>query len=370
MPVSHRRLVLGAALLISLIVAATMLRLALEWRQALADIDSMIVTPAPIDLPVVQSGTPSDQSPRSALPQAAPDQAVARAAPPAALSGPAAATADELPGLSTATLNILLLGTDARAEDSGPPRTDALVLVRIERDSGRVSMLSIPRDLWVSYPNGGEGRINAAYAIGEKRFGPGGGATLAKSTVGRLVGVEVDHFVLINFRGFETLIDQLGGIEVDVPETIYDPAYPTEDYRTIEVRFEAGRQRLNGQQALIYTRTRHADSDFGRNQRQQLVLMAIFERIRERGLLQQLTSLDDYTRALRGYVQTDLSRSRMLEIASFARSIDGDTILRYAIDSRSVVNLRAPATFAAEPGALKRLVSQFTGQAVSTAGGQ
>lgn len=366
MPVSHRRLVLGAALLISLIVAATMLRLALEWRQALADIDSMIVTPAPIDLSVVHSPPPSDQSHRSAPPQAALDKP---AAPPA-LPGPAAAPAVEPPGLSAATLNILLLGTDARPEDSGPPRTDALVLVRIERDSGRVSMLSIPRDLWVSYPSGGEGRINAAYAIGEKRFGPGGGASLAKSTVGHLVGVEVDHFVLINFQGFETLIDQLGGIEVDVPEAIYDPAYPTEDYRTIEVRFEAGRQRLDGKQALIYTRTRHADSDFGRNQRQQLVLMAIFERIRERGLLQQLTSLDNYTRALRGYVRTDLSRGRMLEIAGFARSIDSATILRYAIDSRSVVNLRAPATFAAEPGALKRLVSQFTGQAVSTAGGQ
>lgn len=375
MPFSQRRLVLGAALLISLIVAATMLRLALEWRQALADIDSMIVTPAPIDLPAVQAGALADQPSfsQTASRADAPGQPAAHAAAPAAplQAGAAAVTAPEPPpGLSTATLNILLLGTDARPEDSGPTRTDALVLVRIERDSGRVSMLSIPRDLWVSYPSGGEGRINAAYAVGEKRFGPGGGATLAKSTVSRLVGIEVDHFVLINFKGFETLIDQLGGITVDVPEMIYDPAYPTEDYRTIEVRFDPGSQHLDGERALIYTRTRHADSDFGRNQRQQLVLMAIFERIRERGLLQQLTSLDDYTRALRGYVTTDLSRSRMLEIAGFARSIDGDKILRYAIDSSSIVNLRAPATFAAEPGALKRLVGQFTGQAVSTAGGQ
>jgi LCP family protein required for cell wall assembly len=231
-------------------------------------------------------------------------------------------------------------------------------------------MLSIPRDLWVSYASGGEGRINSAYAAGEKRYGPGGGAAVAKSTVGRLLDLRVDHFVLINFQGFETLIDRLGGITVDVPEAIHDPAYPTADYGTIDVRFRAGPQLLNGERALIYSRTRHADSDFGRNQRQQLVLMAIFDRIRERGLLQQLTSLDDYTGALRGYVQTDLSRGRMLEVANFARDISTDDVLRYAIDSTTIVDLRDPATFAAEPKALRRIVGQFTGTAISSAGGE
>lgn len=366
-----RRLVYSALLLISLIVAATMLRLALEWRQALADIDAMIVTPAAIALPETPANPPEDQAStqdigagNSGQIDSGPSQATVPGSPV-----PAQASSNA-PQLSQETLNILLLGTDARPGDTNPPRTDALVLVRIERDSGRVSMLSIPRDLWVSYPGGGEGRINAAYARGEARFGPGGGASLVKATVSRLLDVKVDHFVLINFQGFETLIDQLGGISVDVPEAIYDPAYPTEDYGTIEVRFQPGRQWFDGKHALIYARTRHADSDFGRNQRQQLVLMAIFERIRERGLLQQLTSLDDYTRALRGYVKTDLSRSQMLEIANFARSVDSDNVLRYAIDSRSVVDLREPATFAAEPAALKRLVGQFTGRAVSTAGGR
>jgi len=371
MPPLLRRLVFSALLLTSLIVAATMLRLALEWRQALADIDSMIVTPAAIAFPDAPANPLANQPSPQDTGAAGADQ-LASGPGQAILPGSAAPAegSGNAPQLSQETLNILLLGTDARAGDTTPPRTDAIVLVRIERDSGRVSMLSIPRDLWVTYPTGGEGRINAAYARGELRFGPGGGASLAKATVSRLLGVNVDNFVLINFQGFETLIDQLGGITVDVPEAIYDPAYPTEDYGTIEVRFRPGRQSFDGERALIYARTRHADSDFGRNQRQQLVLMAIFERIRERGLLQQLTSLDDYTRALRGYVMTDLSRSQMLAIANFARSVDSDNVLRYAIDSRSVVDLREPATFAAEPAALKRLVGQFTGRAVSTAGGR
>ena len=134
--------------------------------------------------------------------------------------------------------------------------------------------------------------------------------------------------------------------------------------------FPAGPQQLDGDHALIYARTRHADSDFGRNQRQQLVLMSIFNRIRERGLLQQLTSLDDYTGALRGYVQTDMGHSTMLALIGFARSIHPDTVLRYAIDSTTIVSLRPPATFAAEPRSLRRIVAQFTGDSTSTAGGE
>lgn len=364
---SHRRrLAIGVVLTISLITAAMMLRLALEWRQALADIDSMIVTPAAIDLPTEEPAHPAEDTTPADEQPAASSEAVVEPAQP----GVAPAAEQAAPVLSQPTLNILLLGTDARPEDTEPTRTDAMVLVRIARDSGRVSMLSIPRDLWVSYASGGEGRINGAYAAGEKRYGPGGGAAVAKSTVGRLLGLKVDHFVLINFQGFETLIDRLGGIKIDVPEPIHDPAYPTDDYGTIEVRFDAGPQLMDGERALIYARTRHADSDFGRNQRQQLVLMAIFNRIRERGLLQQLTSLDDYTGALRGYVQTDLTRSRMLEIANFARDISADDVLRYAIDSSAIVDLRDPATFAAEPKALRRIVSQFTGTALSSAGGE
>ncbi len=362
MPFSRRHLVRGALLAISLIMTATMLRLAFEWGQAVANINAMIVTPAAISLPTSESLQPPISS----------DGYTSAPEPPAA-AAPAAAPVEpavEPPPLSAPTLNILLMGTDARPEDSEPTRTDSLILVRIERDSGRVSMLSMPRDLWVSYPGIGEGRINAAYTVGEKRFGPGGGAALAKSTVTELLGIRVDNFVLINFQGFRTLIDVLDGIKIDVPQALYDPQYPTEDYGTMEVRFAAGSQLMDGERSLIYARTRHADSDFGRIQRQQLVLMAIFNRIRERGLLQQLTSFDDYTGAMRDYVKTDLSRSRMLELAGFARGISPDNVLRYAIDAEVIVDLRDPATFGAEPTALKRIVHQFTGQAISSAGGQ
>ncbi|NTW98110.1 MAG: LCP family protein [Oscillochloris sp.] len=367
MPFFRRRLVLSAVIFVSLIVAATTLRLAYEWRQALDDIDSMIVTPAVIPLPtdVLSSGDSS-----LSLGQLSGDPSSGAAGTTGSPDIAAASGSDPLPSLSQRTLNILLLGTDARPSDTEPTRTDAIVLVRLDRDSGRVSMLSIPRDLWVSYPSGGAGRINAAFAVGEKTYGPGGGAALAKSTVGKLIGVRVDQFVLINFQGFKTLIDRLDGISVNVPNAISDPAYPTEDYNTISVSFAAGPQRMDGERALIYARTRHADNDFGRNQRQQLVLMSIFNRIRDRGLLQQLTSLDDYTGSLRGYVQTDMTRTTMVALAGFARDVNINDVLRYAIDSTTIVDLNPPATFAAEPRSLHRIVAQFTGEATSTAGGE
>lgn len=383
---SRRHLTVGVLTLISLLVAATLLRLTIEWRQALADIDAMIVSP--VTLPEAHS---SESNPFSPSTQIDPDTAAKNS-----LNEELGPNQNGLPGQTSASdqvnpapslasptlggassdlqpLNILLMGTDARPTDTGPTRTDALVLVHLDRQSGKVSMLSLPRDLWVDYPNGlGEGRVNAAYALGEEAFGPGGGPALAKATVGRLLSLKVDHFVMINFQGFRTLIDRLGGIAVTVPEAINDPSYPTDDYNTIAVSFPKGRQFLNGDRALIYARTRHADSDFGRNQRQQQVLVAIFERVRDRGLLQQLTSLDDYTGAMRGYIQTDINQGKMLDLASFARVVNLNDIRRFAIDSSVVVELKKPsgATFAAEPKALQRLVAQFTGEAVSQAGGE
>lgn len=371
MLIVYRRVVAGAVFIISVIAVAMMLRIGFEWRQALVDIDAMIVTPATIPDEVITDPTaPPVVSEEIYGPPPATPVIQPTVPPPATDNSPAATATAEAIRLSRSELNILLLGTDARLEEAGPTRTDAIVVVHIARDTGQVSMLSIPRDLWVKYPTGGEGRINAAYAIGENRFGPGGGAALAKSTVSKLLGIPIDYFVLINFEGFKKIIDLIGGIEVDVPHAIYDPAYPTDDYRTIEVSFAAGRQWMDSERALIYARTRHADSDFGRNQRQQQVLMAIFQRIRDRGLLQQLTSLDDYTGALRGYVLTDINYRMMLELASFARTIDSEDILRYAIDSSSIVELSGGATFSVQPQALRRIVSQFTGEAVSTAGGE
>lgn len=355
MQVSARRLVWGVLLVVGLTVFALVLRVGYQWSQALANVDAMIATPvalpvatAPV-VPVVSSSNPQATSvvQPTSVPLPTPE-----------------------PPLPDSPLNILILGTDARPKDTEPPRTDAIVLMHLDRRTNQISMLSFPRDLWVTFPDGyGEGRINAAYGRGEKQIGPGGGAALAKATVSNLTGLHIDNYMLMNFTGFKTLIDELGGITIDVPKAIDDPKFPTDNYKTIVVHFDAGPQVMDGDRALIYARTRHADNDFGRNQRQQEVLMAIFDAIRQRGLLDQITSVDAYTGALRDAVKTDMPRDVMFELARWGRNLTGGAINRYAIDSHIIVDLQEPATFAVKDKELRRLIGQMTGDAVSSAGG-
>ncbi len=337
--------------LIAGIIIIPALRLGWEWKSALDDVNAMIVEPRvlPTVLPnaattvaveaTVQAGGESDIVPTLALPL------------------PTAIPELEDP------VNILLLGTDARPGET-VSRTDAIILMHLNPRENRVSMLSVPRDLWVDIPGYGHNKINAAYAIGEQRIGIGYGPALVKETVSQLVGVPVHHFVLINFDGFEKVVDTLGGISIDVPREIVDPRYPVDEYagdtRTMRVSFAAGPQDMDGHTALIYARTRHADSDFGRNQRQQQVLLAIFNRIRDQGLLSQITRIDDYTNALRDYIRTDIPRSQMVRLARVGTRLDAANIQRYAIDSKMIVVLDDPNRFAADPIAVRQIVDQMT----------
>ncbi|HEU4323710.1 MAG TPA: LCP family protein [Roseiflexaceae bacterium] len=341
-----RRLVVGVSLVAVAVLAFVAAQIGLSWKQALDNVDAMIVPTVslpelPTEVPEVQVDLSKPEPTPAPTPVPAPDDPV----------------------------NILLLGTDARPGEE-VSRTDAIIVVHIDPRTDRVSMLSLPRDLWVSVPGYGKARINAAYPIGEKSFGKHYGPAMAKQTVSKLLDIPIHHFVLVNFDGFKTLIDRLGGITIDVPKEIDDPSYPTEDYRTIKVHFDSGPQQMDGDRALIYARTRHADSDFGRNQRQQQVLMAIFDRVRERGVLSQITSLDDYTDALRDSIRTDVTKNDMLSLTSLVPRLSPERVARFAIEPEMIVALREPATFAADPKALKQLVEEMLGTPVASAGGE
>jgi len=346
MPHPRRRLIFGAVLTLTIVAVTALLRFGLDMNRALSDVDAMIVPAVslpPTSTPLTQKATAAPSSPLSTvLPE------------PIVLPTPEPAP-DE-------PINILLLGSDTRLDEDAT-RTDAMIVVHINRKAGRISLLSIPRDLWVDIPGFGQARINAAYPIGERRLGKGYGGALAKETVGNLVGFPIHHFILVDFDGFQKVIDTIGGVEIDVPSPIDDPNFPTADYRTVSVHFDAGLQRLDGQQALVYARTRHGDSDFGRNQRQQQVLMAIFEQVRAQGILTQLGNIDEYTGALRDYVRTDLSRNDMLKLGRLAATFNAENVQRYAITPDIVIGLETPATFAADPQALKQVVAEMTGAA-------
>lgn len=268
------------------------------------------------------------------------------------------------PADPNAPLTILLLGSDRRPGEEAIPRTDAMILVRVEPAAGRVAMLSLPRDLWVAIPGHGENRISNAYLWGERDGPPGAGLALARATVGDLTGLPIDYVAVIDFAGFAALVDAIGGVTVTVERELVDTQFPTADYRTATIRFRPGTQRMDGITALAYSRIRHPDSDFARGLRQQQVLLAIGERLRERGYLANLLAAEDVTAALVGYVQTDMPEKRMVELAWALRDLDLADVERYALTEQDVTFGVDNDRFAQQlrPGAIERAAGLLQGK--------
>jgi LCP family protein required for cell wall assembly len=243
------------------------------------------------------------------------------------------------------------------------PRSDAVLVVRVEPAQRRVAVLSLPRDLWVPIPGHGSNRLNSAYLWGERDGPPGAGMALARAAVGDLLGIPIDYVAVADFRGFAGLVDAIGGITVDVERPLVDPRFPTADRGLTTVRFAPGRQRMDGVTALTYARIRHSDSDFERGRRQQQVLLAIAERLRERGDLANLLAAERASAALVGFLQTDMPPEQLLALAWAMRDLDPAAVERYALAEGDVSFGVGSDRFAqvARPGVLERYGALLAG---------
>ncbi|HMA33544.1 MAG TPA: LCP family protein [Chloroflexia bacterium] len=298
------------------------------------------------------------------LPPLPPDQAPANSArlgpdpatPPPAGTPPARITAYQLPpapdlpgwalapALPTAApaapvppgrINILLLGTDKRAElGDDTARSDTIIIVSLDPQAKTAGILSVPRDLQVTLPHYGLQKINAAYFFGEYDKLPGGGPALAVPTISRFLQVPIPYYVAINFDGFQKVIDLVGGIDINVPAAIDDSAYPG-PYNSVEhIQFAAGCQHMDGARALQYARTRHADSDFGRARRQQQVIKAV----REKALaLNMLPRYMDLLNQIGDAVETNIPPEQQWALARLAGDIGSQGLYTAQIDSTMVL---------------------------------
>lgn len=258
----------------------------------------------------------------------------------------------------TGGMNLLIVGVDERA---GHPeegvRSDTLILVHLDALGRWASMLSIPRDTLVELPDIGSTKINTAYGQGytgaETLYRPGttpqqGGMALAAQTVERLLllperGQHVDAIAQINFDGFAKVIDVLGGVDIDVPTLIVDDEYPTPDFGIMRIEFQPGTQHMDGAIALIYARTRHADSDFGRAERQQQVLRAIAAKLRARGPLGQAWLAPGLLDGLDGAVTTTLPIARpdvLLGLAWLGSGLNPDELGQNRLSPETAPNYR------------------------------
>ncbi len=221
-----------------------------------------------------------------------------------------------------------------------PTRTDTMIILSLDLETMTASMLSIPRDLWVTIPGYGENRINVAHYYGDYYDYPGGGPALAMKTVSQNFGITIHHYVRIDFSGFETLINAIGGVDIDVPEAIYDSSYPDDNYGTIVLNIPAGPQHMDGELALQYARTRHSTSDFDRMDRQQQLILAVRDQVLEEGV--PITRIPAILSALGDSVQTDLTLQEILTLAKLAVNFDLNSINRGVIDATMTTTTFTP----------------------------
>ncbi|PRP89874.1 Regulatory protein MsrR [Enhygromyxa salina] len=217
---------------------------------------------------------------------------------------------------------VLLLGSDNRTQKV-VGRTDSMIVAAFRDRDGKVAAFSIPRDLWVALPDVGalheEGRdharISSVVRVGEARLGKGEGMPLLRRTLLEQLGIRIDRYASVDFQGFEALIDELGGIDVEVECPIIDCFWINGTEAPCEMMtVEAGRNHMDGATALSFVRSRHGTGDRDRTKRQQVVLLGFAETVRAGGL----RGLPGLWRRASPFVTTDLSRDDAAYYASFA----------------------------------------------------
>lgn len=214
------------------------------------------------------------------------------------------------PAVPGEPLTFLLIGSDSRGKnDKG--RSDTLMVARINPKKKLVSIISIPRDSRVHIPGHGMDKINAAYAYGD--------GELAIKTVKEFTGLDINHFIAVDWNGFKQIVDSLGGIDIDVQKRIRD------NFDGIRIDLQPGMHHFDGQQALNYVRVRHVDSDFGRTERQQQFLKAVFQKALQPSSVTQLPQL---ARMFGENVDIDsgLGLQEMLSLGMALRSAPSDNI--------------------------------------------
>jgi LCP family protein required for cell wall assembly len=211
-------------------------------------------------------------------------------------------------------IHILLIGGDRNyALDMN---TDTLIVAVINRSTKQVSLLSIPRDLWVHIPIYGWGRINIAHRFGARtKYPEGGGPGLLARTIEDNLGVPIDHWVRINYDGFANAVDKLGGVDMLIPCRVNLRYVPPTSEDEPEMFLEAGMHHLDGLTALRYVRTRRGDSDFERSHRQQQFLRAVWHQFKDPDIIPRLPGL---WAALKDSYSTDLKLGDVLALAPVA----------------------------------------------------
>ncbi len=240
-------------------------------------------------------------------------------------------------------LNVLLLGGDDTLTSDSTIRTDTMIVVSVNRDTGTVSMLSLPRDMYVWIPSGFDGggfmgRLNVAYGVGESIGYTGGGFGLLRQTILYNFGINTHYYARVNFDGFQEIIDTLGGVEIAVDCAYQDYALIGADVpgNAVEVSEDGlwtlpvGYYSMTGAEALWYARTRGNSDDFDRGRRQQQIIRAMWRAVRDTGNL-DIASLPSLWNQTIAAVDTDLTLPDILGLLPIALDLDVDDVEQFTL---------------------------------------
>jgi LCP family protein required for cell wall assembly len=241
-----------------------------------------------------------------------------------------------VPWNSNQRVTILMLGLDYRdwVANMGAPRSDTMFLVTIDPITNQGGMLSIPRDLWVEIPGFGFNRINTAYMFGEAYHLPGGGPGLAMQVVENLLGVPIQYYAVVEFSTFEKLIDEIGGIDVEVKERIKIAPIGRN-----AMWLDPKPYHLDGAEALAYARVRkYGGGDFGRAERQQQVALAVIDRVVGFDMIPTLvTKAPSLYQGLSEGIRTNLSLDEMIALGWLVVQVPRENIRQGVIGPPNMI---------------------------------
>jgi LCP family protein required for cell wall assembly len=242
------------------------------------------------------------------------------------------------------TVTFLLLGSDRRPGQTYF-RTDTIIIAAIRPSLGQVTLISLPRDLYVYIPTVGMDRVNTAYEYGQMYGYPGGGAALLKDTILYNLGVRIDRFAIVDFDIFNQIVDTLGGVDVPVfcaytDWRLIDPSYDPENENNWALyTVGPGLIHMDGDLALWYARSRKRSSDFDRGRRSQEVLRALYGRALQTDAISKIPELyNDFASS----VITDVDLPILLQLAPLALHLHNADIRSYYVGQGYVTSWMTP----------------------------
>lgn len=255
---------------------------------------------------------------------------------------------EELKGQKEDRINIVFSGMGGQNHPGGM-LTDSIIFLSYKPSTNQLSMLSIPRDLLVPISGHNQDKINSAFADGYNDYSRKNcnsknaascrskalieGAKLMNQTVSNVLNQPVGYYVSADFSGFEKMIDQLGGIDVNVGKAISDPTFPADDMiHYAPFKITAGQHHMDGALALKYARSRHTTSDFDRAKRQQIIIEAAKDKALKLGFLSNPKNIIDMISNLGDSLKTDMTPNELRTFVDLIKSIPSDKITTQVLD--------------------------------------